>query len=287
MDRQKLAHKKIESFESSKNFLFDNHADDFETSWSFLKIMRDLSKEKFQHVTLHSGIELLFMDCSPNVISIPIIEIDQSPLQFAFHFSGRGRGHITHCLGRKETVDIGPGKAIISFNPESKCRVEPLSRQRIRAFNIYFPPYLLYSLLNESLDQVPLELRSVLNDSGMVPYNRLTNITPRIRMTLDQILNCPYQGALGQMYLEGKLLELIVHQMSQLSDPEDVQRNHLRLRPDDLDRIHEAKDILISDMENPPSLLELANKAGLNDTKLKRGFRQVFGTTELTNPGSS
>ncbi len=98
-------------------------------------------------------------------------------------------------------------------------------------------------------------------------------------MTLDQILNCPYQGALGQMYLEGKLLELIVHQMSQLSDPEDVQRNHLRLRPDDLDRIHEAKDILISDMENPPSLLELANKAGLNDTKLKRGFRQVFGTT--------
>jgi len=271
--------KKNELFENFQNIGFSNHADGFETSWSFMKIMGKLPKDGFQHVTLNSGIELTFIDCNPNVISIPIFKIDQAPLQFAFHISGKGRCHLTHYLGIKETVDAGPGKTIISFNPESKCRVEPLGRQRIRVLNIYLSPYLLYTLLNEDLDQMPLELRSVLDDSGIVPYNRLANITPRIRMTLDQILNCPYQGALRQMYLEGKALELIVHQLSQLSAPEAVQRNHLRLRPDDLDRIHKAKDILLSDMENPPSLLELARKAGLNDTKLKRGFRQVFGTT--------
>jgi AraC-like DNA-binding protein len=32
-------------------------------------------------------------------------------------------------------------------------------------------------------------------------------------------------------------------------------------------------------MENPPSLPELARTAGLNETKLKRGFRQLYGTS--------
>ena len=44
-------------------------------------------------------------------------------------------------------------------------------------------------------------------------------------------------------------------------------------------RIHQAKDILIRQIDNPPSLLSLARQVGINDFKLKQGFRQVFGTT--------
>jgi AraC-like DNA-binding protein len=51
------------------------------------------------------------------------------------------------------------------------------------------------------------------------------------------------------------------------------------LRPDDIERIHEARDILIRNLQDPPYLLDLAWQVGLNDTKLKRGFRQIFGTT--------
>jgi AraC-like DNA-binding protein len=52
-----------------------------------------------------------------------------------------------------------------------------------------------------------------------------------------------------------------------------------RIRQSELDRIHQAKEILLQDIENPPSLLELAHRVGLNDYKLKSLFRQVFGTT--------
>ncbi|MEM6612988.1 MAG: AraC family transcriptional regulator, partial [Cyanobacteria bacterium P01_C01_bin.72] len=33
----------------------------------------------------------------------------------------------------------------------------------------------------------------------------------------------------------------------------------------------------IDNLENPPSLIELARQVGLNDFKLKRGFREEFG----------
>ncbi|MEM8639741.1 MAG: AraC family transcriptional regulator [Cyanobacteria bacterium P01_G01_bin.54] len=45
------------------------------------------------------------------------------------------------------------------------------------------------------------------------------------------------------------------------------------------DRIVHAKDLLLSQLSAPPTLLKLAHQVGLNDRKLKQGFRQVFGTT--------
>jgi AraC-like DNA-binding protein len=48
---------------------------------------------------------------------------------------------------------------------------------------------------------------------------------------------------------------------------------------DDRDRIHFAREILLQRLADPPSLVELARLVGLNDYKLKAGFRQVFGTT--------
>jgi AraC-like DNA-binding protein len=38
-----------------------------------------------------------------------------------------------------------------------------------------------------------------------------------------------------------------------------------------------ARDILTSNLENPPSLSELAKQIGLNTYKLKKSFKEVFG----------
>lgn len=49
--------------------------------------------------------------------------------------------------------------------------------------------------------------------------------------------------------------------------------------PDDLKRLHQAQQILTHRLTNPPSLMELSRQVGLNDYKLKQGFRHIFGTT--------
>ena len=55
--------------------------------------------------------------------------------------------------------------------------------------------------------------------------------------------------------------------------------NEVLLRSDDVERLHLAREILIEHSVKPPSLIELARRVGLNDRKLKQGFRQLFGTT--------
>ncbi len=47
----------------------------------------------------------------------------------------------------------------------------------------------------------------------------------------------------------------------------------------DLNRIEEARSILDTEFADPPTLLTLAHRVGLNDFKLKRGFRAIYNTT--------
>jgi AraC family transcriptional regulator, transcriptional activator of the genes for pyochelin and ferripyochelin receptors len=59
-----------------------------------------------------------------------------------------------------------------------------------------------------------------------------------------------------------------------------LQRS-LFFRADEIERLHHAKAILNQTLPHPPSLLDLASQIRLNDFKLKRGFREGFGTTML------
>ncbi|MEM8639256.1 MAG: AraC family transcriptional regulator [Cyanobacteria bacterium P01_G01_bin.54] len=104
-----------------------------------------------------------------------------------------------------------------------------------------------------------------------------------MQTALQQLLNCPYQGEMRQLYLESKCLELFTlffNQFIELIQTDNKRHSpHPKLQFDDIDRIHQARNILCDRFNNPPSLLDLAHQVGLNDYKLKIGFRYVFGTT--------
>ncbi len=55
--------------------------------------------------------------------------------------------------------------------------------------------------------------------------------------------------------------------------------NASALLSDDIERVRAARDMLVRDLESPPSLLQLARQAGLNKNKLNQGFNQLFGTS--------
>jgi AraC-like DNA-binding protein len=99
-----------------------------------------------------------------------------------------------------------------------------------------------------------------------------------MQITLQQILNCPYQGAIARMYLEGKVWELMALQLAQIRENGE-QQNQYFLKSADRDRLERARQILGDRLDNPPSLSNLAQEIGLNECALKRGFRQLFGTT--------
>lgn len=135
----------------------------------------------------------------------------------------------------------------------------------------------LVQMISETLDTLPKGVSQQITEENLLMETNA--ITPAMRATLEQIFYCPFQGKTKALYLEGKCLELIALRLEQLKKRDGKIKSYCALKPDDIERIHLAKTILTKDSEHPPSLMALARRVGLNDYKLKVGFRQVCGTT--------
>jgi len=87
-----------------------------------------------------------------------------------------------------------------------------------------------------------------------------------------------YPPALLPAVLLAKSREILCSVLRQLSSPSvDAAAHGLRSR--DVNRIYEARDIVLANLESPPPLADLARTVGVCQTKLKSGFKAIFGAT--------
>ncbi len=174
-------------------------------------------------------------------------------------------------------LEIRPGSCLSIQMTEAQSSVQIPAHHSICIVDIAIVPDLIQTFIADELDLFPSEIRRYLHGFDSFNWQQSATTTETIS-TLNQILNCPYQGATQQLYLEGKVLELIAFQLNQLKLIQ-ARSSQKCLKSDDIERIYQARAILLQNSQHPPSLLALAHQVGLNDYKLKQGFRQVFGTT--------
>ena len=96
---------------------------------------------------------------------------------------------------------------------------------------------------------------------------------------ISQIRHAKLMGNASDIYTEAKILELLAIQLQQdIGCAKDVCNKYC-LKKCDIDKIHEAKIILLKKLNNPPSIRELAKQVGSNEYKLKCGFKEVYKQT--------
>lgn len=83
------------------------------------------------------------------------------------------------------------------------------------------------------------------------------------------------QGA----YLRAKCAEIASYVIRHLSQTKVESQASLKISVRDINRVHEARDLLAEQFRRPPPIPKLARIVGLNQTKLKAAFKSVFGMT--------
>jgi len=221
-----------------------------------------------REIYLRDGLELAIADyqCHEDIF---IHSADREhPLEYTFHLPDR-----TSSLTRAIPYSLfGSGIA-------PGDRDKQLVNQCIRWVSVHLEPEVFCSFASNPDGDLPKSLQHLIGDPNREYYVRPGQSTPAMDIALRQILQCPYQGFTQRMFLEGKVLELMSLLLEQEAELHSSKPLLIDLKPDDVDRVHHAKDILLQNLQNPPSLAQLARQAGLNECTLKRGFRQVFGTT--------
>ncbi|WP_051309172.1 helix-turn-helix domain-containing protein [Desulfogranum japonicum] len=175
-------------------------------------------------------------------------------------------------------VAMTPGNSYVHFFEDPVLERRTSGRQDLQSLVIRVSPEYLLDLLDpnrrtdaQSHGQLVKGLRR-----GSLFFENV--ITPEMKAVLFQVFNNPHSGQVGRIYLESKALELIAFQLEQMAGVPDQLKNPF-MSAEDKDSIHYARELLINDLQFPPSLTKLAKQVGMPHTRLNRGFKKVFGCT--------
>lgn len=101
-------------------------------------------------------------------------------------------------------------------------------------------------------------------------------ITPSIGLILNQLTTKQINQSLRPVYIKGKVYELLSFYFSSASETETEHCPYIASE-ETISKIKHAKEIILEEMNNPPSLPELAKLVGLNIKKLKTDFKEFYG----------
>lgn len=198
-------------------------------------------------------------------------------LTFTFYLSGDFR-IVNPALAQEADRSEENGESCISYLPHVRSIEYYPAQQALKRITLSVDLAFLQGYSNDQT--LPSLIRRLLNGQPVDPFHQTFGMAARtLQPVLQQILTCPYQGAFRQMFLEGKSLELLTLQLSRWAKDEQQATRSKCWKPQDLEKLDRAKEILRQSIEYPPSLIDLAQQVGLNDCKLKQGFRQLLGTT--------
>ena len=178
---------------------------------------------------------------------------------------------------------------IIAQAPEALLYISPgasrggyyiLAAQPIRMVVLHCRPAVLTRDFGLNSTEIPPPLNKMFARSPE-PENQRLSLDTNLMHAVQRMVESRHKmmPALRGRYLEALSTEILLQVIGEFSNRAMMNRAPTGIRPRDVNGIYEARDYLTQHYRNPPKIPELARMVGLNQTKLKAGFREV---TKLT-----
>jgi len=171
-------------------------------------------------------------------------------------------------------------------SPDSAVLYRPVSRAPV----FVFAAATRYRSVGYTLDlgrverlfegEVPSALRPLVDRDSTQSRCLTVSADDAMRHLASRLFARDLRGALRRMFMEGAVLQLLAVQAEAASASSSLSETaRRRLSACEKSAVHEARERLLFDMRDPPSLADLAEAVGLTERRLNAGFRLLYGAT--------
>ncbi|MBL0743101.1 helix-turn-helix domain-containing protein [Chryseolinea lacunae] len=192
------------------------------------------------------------------------------------HFGMRGDYRFTYQqLG--QTFDLIGSHHNLMYSQGFDMTVQNKTAE-IETFGIQFPKDTFIAYTQNTTPELEKFSNDVLAGRSVMLSPHWGAIDPGIQTAIQQILHNAYTGDVKKMFLLSKSVELLVLSAEACTKPVVRGEPFLKSKTDK-EKIIAVRDLVNARAHCPPNLSEIARAVGLNEYKLKRGFKEIFDTT--------
>ena len=112
-------------------------------------------------------------------------------------------------------------------------------------------------------------------------FTKVIPLCNRTKAILEGLLNHNYTDALENIYVNAQTQMLLLYSLDCMLGEKEINTISCRFLANDEDRekIVKAREILIQHIGEPITIKELSRKVAINECYLKKGFKELFGST--------
>lgn len=122
---------------------------------------------------------------------------------------------------------------------------------------------------------------NVLSFRHKTSFSKTLPICNRTRSVLEALLNHNYTDTLENIYVNAQTQMLLLYGLDCMLGEKEIDTITCKFLANEADRdkIIKAREILIQQIGEPITIKELSRKVAMNECYLKKGFKEMFGTT--------
>lgn len=204
-----------------------------------------------------------------------VVSLDQEALGFVFYASGKTQVNVS-INNKTKNYNKNTGQASsFYYSPNDTTITHNISKKTaLKKVSLFIPPLKLISIIDANELATTKQLNSFLNPDKPFVEGSSFNLNSDMLLAIQKIMSCQYTGIAHKLFLESQILELLSHYFNNINATKNIKKINSN---QDVAKLYHAKELLLSKIDVPPSLEELAKLTGLNSFKLKSGFKELFG----------
>jgi AraC-like DNA-binding protein len=190
-----------------------------------------------------------------------------------FHYGLKGKAKFIFNEGNY-ALELKEEKSLLFYNPQKELPIQLEIAPNTWLISILISIKKLHKLFSSDTENIPFLSEENIDKK----YYKENNISPSMAIVLSQLFHYNLNPSIKNLYYKGKGYELLSLYFNRSEDPNAEQCPFL-IDEENVLKIRKAKEVVITNMAEPPGLQELADQVGLNLKKLKMGFKQIYGDT--------
>ena len=121
----------------------------------------------------------------------------------------------------------------------------------------------------------------ILNFKHISSFSKILPLCGKTRMVLEALLNNTYTDSLENIYINAQTQMLLLHSLDCMVGEKEIDVINCKFLANEADKekIIKSREILIQHIGEPITIKELSRKVAINECYLKKGFKELFGTT--------
>ena len=190
-----------------------------------------------------------------------------------FHFCQKGTGSFEFNSGSYK-LPLKSKNVILLYNPQKALPIDLKISPDSAVVSLLISINKFHSLFSEDANLIHF----LSPENNTKKYYDTRPISPAMSIVLSQIMEAKIHESIQILYFKGKVYELLSLFFNKSEDA-DVEQCPFLVDEQNIRKIRKAKEIILNQMTEPPTLQELSTTIGLNIKKLKEGFKQIYGET--------